>query len=302
MSRILVIKLGAAGDVVRTTPILHLMGADDVVWITAPENAPLLTGTSARVLTHPADVAAAGPYDLVLSLEEEHQPLSAIFSALDFQQVIGAYPTKSGAVGYTAELCDWFDMSLISTFGVAEANRLKLANRRSYQEILFAALGASFSDEEYILPCVSSTNLIGDFALAASSGARWPNKQWGHWETLARRLKAFGTVNFLPRRDTLLEHLGDVANHRIVIAPDSLPLHVAIGLKKPSIGIFNCTSPWEIHGYARMVPMVSPCLDKYYYADKYKVDATLCLSPDEVYKVIEAEFGMLFGWQRQGNR
>ena len=135
MSRILVIKLGAAGDVVRTTPIFHLMGADDVVWITAPENAPLLAGTHARVLTRPADAAAAGPYDLVLSLEEEHQPLKAIFAALRFRQVIGAYPTAAGVVSYTAELRGWFDMSLISTYDAAEANRLKLANRRSYQEI-----------------------------------------------------------------------------------------------------------------------------------------------------------------------
>ena len=302
MSRILVIKLGAAGDVVRTTPILHLMGADDVVWITAPENAPLLAGTHARVLTRPADAAAAGPYDLVLSLEEEHQPLKAIFAALRFRQVIGAYPTAAGVVSYTAELRGWFDMSLISTYDAAEANRLKLANRRSYQEILFAALGASFSGEEYILPRVHATNLVGDFALAASAGLRWPNKQWAHWEKLARQLDGLGTVNFLPRRATLLEHLGDVANHRIVLAPDSLPLHVAIGMKKPSVGIFNCTSPWEIHAYRRMVPVVSPCLEKYYYANKYAAEATLCLSVDKVYKTVEAELAALFGWQRQGKR
>ena len=62
-------------------------------------------------------------------------------------------------------------MSLISTFGVAEANRLKLANRRWInRKILFAALGASFSDEEYILPCVSSTNSDRRFC---PSGVVW---------------------------------------------------------------------------------------------------------------------------------
>ena len=39
----LILKLGATGDVVRTTPLLkHLTG--EVSWITAAKNVPLLAG------------------------------------------------------------------------------------------------------------------------------------------------------------------------------------------------------------------------------------------------------------------
>ena len=43
MSNTLILKLGATGDVVRTTPLLkHLAG--EVSWITAAKNVPLLAG------------------------------------------------------------------------------------------------------------------------------------------------------------------------------------------------------------------------------------------------------------------
>ena len=44
----LILKLGATGDVVRTTPLLkHLAG--EVSWITAAKNVPLLTGLAGNL-------------------------------------------------------------------------------------------------------------------------------------------------------------------------------------------------------------------------------------------------------------
>jgi hypothetical protein len=43
-------------------------------------------------------------------------------------------------------------MGLISKYGKAEADRRKLLNRKSYQEILFAMIDKKFSGEEYCLP------------------------------------------------------------------------------------------------------------------------------------------------------
>lgn len=289
MSRVLIIKLGAAGDVIRTTPIMKLLANDHVDWLVALDNASLLTGTAARILTSVNQIPATTVYDLVISLEEDPKTLSSLFPAFRFKQVIGAYPTSSDKVRYTPEMREWFDMSLISAQGAAEANRLKLANRRSYQAIVFEALGAHFSGEEYALPSAIATGLQGDIALVTSAGGRWPNKQWGHWPALARRLEELGTVNLLPQRPSMLEHLGDINNHRIVVTPDSLPLHFAIGLRKTTIGIFNCTSPWEIYPYRWMTPIVSPCLKKYFYSTLYIREATVCLSPDDVYRVVVSE-------------
>lgn len=286
MSKVLIIKLGAAGDVVRTTPIMNLFLKEDVDWLVLPSNAPLLAGTGARVLSLAGQIPAAEVYDLVISLEEDREMLDRAFATFRFKQVIGTYPASDGKVRYTPEVREWFDMSLIGSYGVAEANRLKLANRRSYQAIIFEALGAQFSGEEYILPPAVATGLCGDIALVTSTGDRWPNKQWGHWPALAGRLDGLCTVNLTPRRHTVLEHLGDINNHRIIITPDSLPLHLGIGLQKTTIGIFNCTSPWEIYPYRRMTPIVSPCLEKYFYTTGFVREATVCLSPDEVYRVV----------------
>jgi heptosyltransferase II len=285
MSRILIVKLGAAGDVVRTTPVTTLFADDDIDWITAPIYAPLLTGTAARVLTDPARLSPE-IYDLVVCLEEDAPALAVIFSRLRFRQVVGAYPASDGSLRYTSELRDWFDMSLISVHGSSAANLLKLANRRSYQDILFAGLGSRFDGEEYLLPCPVATGSEGDIALVDTAGGRWPNKRWGHLEALSARLARIARVRILPQRPSLLEHLGDINSHRLVVTPDSLPLHLALGLKKTTIGIFNCTSPWEIHPYGRLSRLVSPRLAEFFYVTDAVPEATLALPPDEVFAAI----------------
>ena len=292
MSRILIVKLGAAGDVVRTTPILTLFVDDDVDWIASPSNAPLLKGTSACIISSMEEMAVAEPYDLVVSLEEDFRDLSRIFSRISFKQVIGAYPTVDGKILYTSELNQWFDMSLISTYGRTEANRMKLQNRRTYQEILFQGLGAEFAGEEYLLPGPAVSTLRGDIALINLAGKRWPNKIWGHMELLATNLAAIGSVNILPFRDSVLDHLGDIDNHRIVVTPDSLPLHLGIGLNKATIGIFNCTSPWEIFPYRTMEGLISPRLGEFFYGTEFVEEATVALPLDAVCKAVIARLSV----------
>jgi heptosyltransferase-2 len=293
MSRILIVKLGAAGDVVRTTPILTALANYEIDWLTSSGNAPLLTGTSARVFKDPGEIEAGNTYELVISLEEDFPRLSRIFSGLRFQQVIGAYPASENRVLYTPEFDGWFDMSLISTYGPTEANRLKIINRRSYQHIIFAGLGCQFGGEEYILPSPATTSLRGDVALVDYAGGRWPNKRWGHLASLAARLSGLGTVNILPGRESVLNHLGDINNHRIIVTPDSLPMHLGIGLKKATFGIFNCTSPWEIHPYRTMTRLVSPRLSEFYYATEFIPDATLALPLDDVYNAVRQALAKL---------
>src|SRR4051812_19141205 len=106
MARVLIVKLGAAGDVVRTTPIMRLLVDDDVDWFVLSENAPLLGGTAVRVLTSTEQLPLATVYDLVISLEEDLQTLVRIFAGLQFKQVIGSYPSD-GTVHYTVEAREW---------------------------------------------------------------------------------------------------------------------------------------------------------------------------------------------------
>src|SRR5688572_14527239 len=192
------------------------------------------------------DDALDRDYDLLVNLEDE--PTVARFTAtVRSSRVFGAF-LEGEAVAYSDDARAWFDLSLISVHGRQRADELKLLNRRSYQELIFEGLGLRFRDDPYILPKPASTPLSGDVAIAPVAGPVWPMKGWACYDQLQQELERLGLrVNVLPRRATLLEHLGDVASHRCLVSGDSLPMHLALGTGTACVTLFNCTSPWEIH-------------------------------------------------------
>jgi hypothetical protein len=169
-------------------------------------------------------------------------------------------------VKYTDDARRWFDLSLISVHGRQRADELKYMNRHTYQELIFDGLGFRFAGEKYVLPEPAATDLKGDVCIAPVAGPVWPMKTWVHYEALQKQLEADGLrVNLLPRRATLLEHLADVKNHRLLVGGDSLPMHLALGVGTPSVILFNCTSPWEIHDYGLVTKVISPLLGEFFY-------------------------------------
>lgn len=287
---ILILKLNATGDVVRTTSLLRGLEGD-VTWITAETNAVLLTGSTpaVRCLTWDTrEQALDRRYDLVISLEDEVE-VAQFVRRVDCTRVFGAMLDENGAMTYSRDSSAWFDMSLISRFGRQRADERKLLNRRTYQELVFDGLGIPFSGEAYVLPAPPETDLEGDVAIAPVAGPVWPMKGWAHYETLQQRLEAEGLrVNVLPRRASLLEHLGDVASHRVLVSGDSLPMHLALGTGTPCVSLFNCTSPWEIHDYGLQTKLVSPLLEQYFYKRGLDPVATAAIALDEVYRSVMA--------------
>jgi heptosyltransferase II len=285
----LIIKLNATGDVVRTTTLLHRLPGQ-VTWITAAGNAVLLDGVSPRVrcLTwEQREQALDRPYDLVINLEDEPE-VAAFAKGARTGRTFGAYLNGGDAVAYTEDARRWFDMSLISVYGRQRADELKLQNRSTYQELIFEGLGFAFENEPYVLPAPAATDLHGDVAIAPVAGPVWPMKNWSFYDDLKKRLEADGLrVNVLPRRATLLEHMGDVRNHRALVCGDSLPMHLALGMGTPCVTIFNCTSPWEIHDYGLQTKIVSPLLERFFYKRGYDETATSAIGVDEVYAAVK---------------
>jgi heptosyltransferase II len=281
---VLIIKLGATGDVVRTTPLLRRFDGP-VSWITAKNNLELLQGVDPEVRCvswehrkHVADTT----YDLVINLEDDWEA-SQFLDELTFKQLFGAYLGGDDQLAYTSDSRDWFDLSLISTYGREEADRRKLSNRRTYQELVFSGLEFDFAGETYLLPEPIETGLSGDVAIAADAGPVWPMKQWAYYGELIRRLKDKGLiVNVLPKRSSLLEHLSDVRNHCCLVGGDSLPMHLALGTGTQCVTLFNCTSPWEIYDYGIQTKVVSPLLEQFFYQRGYDRRATTAISVDEV--------------------
>jgi hypothetical protein len=292
---LLVIKLGATGDVVRTTPLLRRLDGS-VSWITAENNIALLQGIDRNVRCVSWENrrrVADTIYDLVINLEDDRET-SSFLDEVKFKQLFGAYLDSNGQPAYTADSRGWFDLSLISTYGREEADRLKLLNRRTYQELIFAGLGLGFSGERYYLPPARPTGLMGDVAISSSAGPVWPMKRWAYYDELKKELETQGLkVNMLESRPTLLEHLSDVQGHRCLVSGDSLPMHLALGSSVRCVSIFTCTSPWEIHGYGLQEKVVSPLLEKFFYKRGNDRNATTAISLERVKDAVIAQLEAL---------
>jgi ADP-heptose:LPS heptosyltransferase len=284
----LIFKLGATGDVVRTTPLLEKLDGE-VVWVTEPRNAILLRGVREGLQCLPWEERESVPdiaYDLIINLEDT-QEIGLYLNGLKARQRFGAYADADGQLRYTEDSRCWFDLSLISVHGKLKADKLKLENRKTYQELVFEGLGLQFTGETYLLPEPTETGLSGDVAIAADSGPVWPMKKWAYYEELKAQLEKEGlTVNVLPKRSSLLEHLADVRNHRCLVGGDSLPMHFALGTGTRCVSLFTCTSPWEIYGYGIQTKIISPLLEEFFYKRGYDERATTAISVDEVLKAV----------------
>jgi ADP-heptose:LPS heptosyltransferase len=284
---ILIVKLNATGDVVRTTTLLGRLSGQ-VTWVTAAPNDQLMQpGGSLRCFEWAErERARDRDYDLVVNLEDEVATAEFV-RHVRYARLFGAYLADGGTIAYTDDSHQWFDLSLISRYGRKRADELKLQNRRTYQELIFQGLGLTFKGEPYVLPEPASTSLTGDVAIAPVAGPVWPMKGWAYYDELQAELETAGlTVNVLPRRQTLLEHLGDVANHRCLVSGDSLPMHFALGTATPCVTLFNCTSPWEIYDYGVQTKVVSPVLDRFFYKRDFDPAATTAIRLEDVYDAV----------------
>ncbi|MEZ5962968.1 MAG: glycosyltransferase family 9 protein [Planctomycetota bacterium] len=167
MSRILVIKTAALGDVLRTTSILPGLRTRHreatVTWLTAPAARPLIAhhaDVHDVLVVDPRDEAAVAalatdlaktPWQWVLSLDDE-APLCRLARALPCDRLSGALETAPGTLGYTDDVAPWFDMGLLSRLGKARADRLKVENTRSHPAIFATMLGLEEGRPQLPLP------------------------------------------------------------------------------------------------------------------------------------------------------
>lgn len=283
----LILKLGATGDVVRTTPLLkHLPG--QISWVTAAKNVPLLRLPAIPLRAFAWEDRAEAChcfYDLVINLEDTLE-VAQFLPRLKFARLFGPHAVD-GCLTYTEDSRPWFDLSLISRFGKAAADRLKLANRRTYQDLIFSGLGLRFEGEKYLLPAPEPAGLSGDVALAPLAGHVWPMKNWAFYPELKTALESRCLkVNILPQRPTLLQHAGDIKNHRCLVSGDSLPMHFALATNTRCVTLFTCTAPWEIHPYGVQRQLTSPLLAEFFFRRGMDERAVRALPLAEVVRAV----------------
>lgn len=287
---VLIIKLGALGDVVRTTPLLRALEGK-ITWVTAARAVPLLKGNPYINRIHSIedgrDVLKGEKYGLVINLEDDEEA-AKLASDCGKATIVGAYMGEQG-IRYTESASAWFDMSLISRFGKAKADELKKSNRKAYQEFMFAMIGRQFCGEEYVLDApltkVTEPNLVG---LEARAGDVWPMKRWNKYEELAERLKGAGfKIKIFQQRERLLDYVDDINECEYVVCGDTLAMHLGLALRKKVAAIFTCTTPHEIYDYGRMIPVVSPLYTEYFYRRDFVPEAADAIPTVSVFKVVQ---------------
>ena len=287
---ILIIKLGALGDVVRTTPLLRVLNGN-IFWVTAKNALPLLPADKLKVVEiNEAETLGDLFFDLILCLDDDYKAAS-LATILKKKTLIGSYISNDDSLTYTDSSREWFDMGLISRFGKEEADTIKKANEKTYQEIIFKMCGKKFNGEEYFLnqnllkPRKQKSRII--IGIEARAGDKWPMKQWNKWQELASTLEADGyQVRFFRQRQRIAEYVQDINECDLVICGDTLAMHIALSHRKRIVAIFICTSPTEIYDYGRMIKITSPFLERVFYRKDYIPEAVDAISPKTVYQAV----------------
>ncbi|MFA6431253.1 MAG: glycosyltransferase family 9 protein [Candidatus Margulisiibacteriota bacterium] len=302
MNKILIVKLAAIGDVLRTTSLLPGLEKKypgvEIDWVTSkPGKEILINNPLIRKIFIWEERGEVEKYDLVIGLEDDLEAAEFV-SSVKAENIIGAY-LKNGKVIYTPSA--WFDMSLISKYGREEANKLKKLNRKTFQQHMADLLGIEVgayvfnltSDEiEYGREIVrglgvgSRERIIG---INTGAGRRWPQKSWGKTQTieLIKRIKnELGYVSIIlggedeKERNKIiaketgmpeagvhsLRHFASIINQcDLILTSDSLAMHFAIAERRRIVAFFGPTSAAEIELYGLGDKISSPmnCLACY---------------------------------------
>ena len=268
MKSVLVIKFGAMGDVIRTTPILRRLKGH-ITWLTYPESIPLLQNNAFidRVMPF-TDYRKLlnSKFDWVINLEEDRKA-HALCALL-----------KAKKRTYWCK--EWCRMSI--------DDELKKRNKKSYQYYMFKSLGLEFRGEEYVLnlePKVVKDDIIG---IEVRAGDRWKLKRWDKYAKLIRLLRGKGyRAKVFKHRDNIMDFLKDINDCKVIVSGDTLAMHLGLGLRKKVVTIFGPTSSSEIYTYGRMKKVVPPISCQYCYKRKCNKKPN-CMHSVSVNKVLNA--------------
>jgi heptosyltransferase-2 len=152
--KILIVKLGAMGDVLRTTPFLRaykrLHPGCSITWVVDAASAPVLASNPLidRLVVHSAEAlraVARERYDLALNLDKEPEALDTIAAArAASKRGFGWDGRRKGIVPLNPA------SAYAVRLGLDDELKFRL-NRKTYQEISFEQAEIPYRGEEYLL-------------------------------------------------------------------------------------------------------------------------------------------------------
>jgi len=300
---ILVVRLGAMGDIIHTLPAVAALKQNHpgshLTWLLEPQWLPLLEGNP--FVDRTVRLRRGSPGGLLQTVRElRAHPYDF---AVDFQgllkSALSARAARPGRIYgfHESQLREraaglfYTDKTLSNSAHVVE-RALDLAHatggRPPAQHLFPLPAGRAEGD----LPA-------GDFVLA-SPLAGWQSKQWPieHYEALGARLKQeLGiplVLNGPPdsgfaHRSGLAGLIHATRRAAAVVGVDSGPLHLAAALGKPGVAIFGPTDPARNGPYGGSLRVLrAPGVDTTYKRRTGVDDSMRSITPDQVFESLLA--------------
>lgn len=335
--RVLVVKLDAMGDVLRSTALLpalheaHPKGA--ITWITRKASVPLLQKNP-----YIAELLELGPealvhlqtrvFDRVINLDAGSTS-AALAAAARSARKDGYVLDERGIVQPTNEAARrWLEAGLFDD--------IKRAGTETYQDRMAEILGLAGRPHRYVLELEAEeqararehlTSLGLDLqrpivGLNTGAGERWPLKQWradGYVELMARlgrqagvQLLLLGGPTEKERNDRLVKaapvrvfdagcdnpvrHFAALVDQcHLVVAGDTLAMHIALARGKRTVVLFGPTSSAEIEMYGlgeKVVPDMT-CLSCYKTSCDFVPNCMDLISTDMVEAAVTRQLALI---------
>ncbi|MGH7495832.1 MAG: glycosyltransferase family 9 protein [bacterium] len=291
-TRILLIKLGAAGDVIRTTPLLQRFREEypgaHVTWLTlTPEVLPASRIDKIYKFDFKSVYTLRQlPFDLVVNLDKDLEAC-ALLEEISATKKFG-FGLKDGRLCAVNELAE--HKLLTGAF-----DQLSRQSLKSYLEEIFEICGFDFRGEPYVLEVEQRHQKIWEelhqkaqgrsiIGLNTGCGERWLTRLWpeDYWLALIRILQrqnyfplllggpaeeernmhyAQKSGAYYPGTYALQRFMALSAQCHVIVTAVTMMMHLAIGLRIPLVLFNNIFNPYEfeLYGHGIMLQPESGC-------------------------------------------
>jgi len=317
--KILIIKLGAMGDVIRTTPLMvklkELHPNSHFTWLTL---SPDILPDDQIDIIYKADAIAFfnlthESFDIAINLDKEEEACK-LLSAVNSKEKYG-FTWENDHISCATEAAK--HKLLTGLF-----DQLSIQNTKSYLEEIFEICHLKFNYEPYLIPLdqqlsekwknnfqtLTTKKIIG---LNTGCGPRWNTRLWpiSYWEQLANLLieanyfpvflggelehsknleLSKSTGAYYPGHYSLKEFIALSSQVDLVLTQVSMMLHIATALQKKLIlmnNIFN-KHEFELYGRGEIIGPPEECICFYGNTCKKGTSCMNEITPEMVFKAI----------------
>ncbi len=281
--RILIIKLGALGDVIRTTPLIvkyrQLYPDCHITWLTLSPD--VLPKKGINLILRPEAFSLwqiqNGDYDIAINLDKETEACM-LLAAVKATEKFG-YTWENNRIAPATP-------AAVHKLMTGFFDQISLRNTKSYLEEIFEICHLEFQHEPYLINKNEELSakwtkqlreLAGDrliVGLNTGCGPRWNTRLWpaDYWQNLAHQLKANGlfpvflggsledeknqamaaeTGTYYPGHFSLEEFIALTDGCDLIVTQVSMMMHIATALEKKMVLMNNIFNRHEFELYGR---------------------------------------------------